>query len=551
MLSSLTIQDFVIVDKLDLHFEAGMSVLSGETGAGKSILIDALSLCLGARADASQVREGCDRANITAVFELNPAAKAILDEQSIDCSEGELHLRRAIESSGRSKAYVNGTPVPASTLKELSETLIDIHGQHAFQTLAKTGEQLRLLDDFGQHGPMVQATSLAYQQLRNAEKALKVAQTSQEDRASRLENLQWKMDSMGRVNPKPGEWETLSSDFDRLSHGAELIEGTQHACNMLSQDENALLDQLTQVIEKLAQLSTRDTALESVVKTLSDGEILIREASYDLANYLKHSDLDPDTLAEVEARMSLWHDTARKLRIQPELLHSEMESTQAEIKGLEEGFDVEKLQQALTTARKAYEEKATLLTAARSKSARLLSKRVTDSMQTLSMKGGVFDIAIEKSDPTAQGSDLVEFRVAGHPGVKPQPIQKVASGGELARISLAITVNTVENTAVPTLIFDEVDSGIGGAVAETVGKYLRMLAANKQVLCVTHLPQVAAQGHNHFQVSKDISSKTTRSRIVPLEEKARVEEIARMLGGQVITQATRTAAAEMIASASG
>ncbi|MCR2746053.1 DNA repair protein RecN [Limnobacter parvus] len=549
MLSSLTIQDFVIVDKLDLHFAPGMSVLSGETGAGKSILIDALSLCLGARADASQVREGCDRANITAVFEINPAAKAILDEQSIDCSEGELHLRRAVESNGRSKAYINGTPVPASTLKDLSETLIDIHGQHAFQTLAKQGEQLRLLDDFGQHAALVQNTAKAYSAFKLAEKALKHAQSSQEDRAARLENLQWKMDSLAKVAPKPGEWETLSTDFDRLSHGAELIEGTQHASDVLSQNENALLDQLSHVIEKLSHLSTRDSSLESVVKTLSDGEILIREASYDLGNYLKHSDLDPETLAEVEARMSLWHETARKLRIQPETLHAELESVQAEIKGLEEGFDVEKLQKELSSAQKAYDIQAGALGDARRTSAKALSDRVTQSMQTLSMQGGVFVVDVSKGEPSPKGSDTVEFRVAGHPGVTPQAIQKVASGGELARISLAITVNTVESTAVPTLIFDEVDSGIGGAVAETVGRYLRMLAKNKQVLCVTHLPQVAAQGHNHFQVSKDITAQTTRSKIVLLESKARIEEIARMLGGQVITEATRTAAHEMIASA--
>lgn len=549
MLSSLTIQDFVIVDKLDLQFAPGMSVLSGETGAGKSILIDALSLCLGARADASQVREGCDRANITAVFELNPAAKLILDEQSIDCSEGELHLRRAIESNGRSKAYINGTPVPASTLKELSETLIEIHGQHAFQTLAKQSEQLRLLDDFGQHHPMLQSTALAHSQLRKAEKALKLAQSNQEDLAAKRENLQWRLDTLAQVAPKQGEWETLSSDFDRLSHGAELIEGTQHASDVLSQNENSLLDQLTQLLEKLNHLSTRDPMLEGIVKTLSEGEILIREASYDLGHYLKHCDLDPDTLAEVETRMSLWHETARKLRLQPETLHAELQNTEAEIKALEEGFDLEKLEQEFNIALKNYSEQANALSTTRKKSAQELSKRVSESMQTLSMQGGVFVVDVAKGLPSAKGSDSIEFRVAGHPGVTPQPIQKVASGGELARISLAITVNTVESTPVPTLIFDEVDSGIGGAVAETVGRYLRLLARNKQVLCVTHLPQVAAQGHHHFQVSKDISAKTTRSKITQLEAKARVEEIARMLGGQVISDATRTAALEMINSA--
>ena len=548
MLSSLTIQDFVIVDKLDLHFSPGMSVLSGETGAGKSILIDALSLCLGARADASQVREGCERANITAVFEINPAAQAVLEEQSIACDEGELHLRRAVEANGRSKAYINGTPVPASTLKELSETLIDIHGQHAFQTLTKPGEQLRLLDDFGQHQSLVQSMALAFTRYKGADKALRQAESSQEERGARLENLQWKLESLNKVMPKAGEWETLSTDFDRLSHSAELIEGTQHASDVLSQGENALLDQLTHVIEKLSHLSTRDPALEGVVTTLSESEILIREASYDLGNYVKHSELDPGTLEEVEARMSLWHETARKLRIQPENLHLELETVQAEIKGLENGFDVEKLQKELSQAKQAYDTQASALSATRKKSAKLLSERVTESMQTLSMKGGRFVVELSAGEPSTKGSDVVEFRAAGHPGVTPQAIQKVASGGELARISLAITVNTVESTPVPTLIFDEVDSGIGGAVAETVGKYLRLLASNKQVLCVTHLPQVAAQGHNHYQVSKDISASNTRSRIVQLEIDARVEEIARMLGGQVITQATRTAAREMLAS---
>lgn len=548
MLSSLTIQDFVIVDKLDLHFSPGMSVLSGETGAGKSILIDALSLCLGARADASQVREGCERANITAVFEINPAAQAVLEEQSIACDEGELHLRRAIEANGRSKAYINGTPVPASTLKELSETLIDIHGQHAFQTLTKPGEQLRLLDDFGQHQSLVQSMALAFTRYKGADKALRQAESSQEERGARLENLQWKLESLNKVMPKAGEWETLSTDFDRLSHSAELIEGTQHASDVLSQGENALLDQLTHVIEKLSHLSTRDPALEGVVTTLSESEILIREASYDLGNYVKHSELDPGTLEEVEARMSLWHETARKLRIQPENLHLELETVQAEIKGLEDGFDIEKLQKELSQAKQAYDTQASALSATRKKSAKLLSERVTESMQTLSMKGGRFVVELSAGEPSTKGSDVVEFRAAGHPGVTPQAIQKVASGGELARISLAITVNTVESTPVPTLIFDEVDSGIGGAVAETVGKYLRLLASNKQVLCVTHLPQVAAQGHNHYQVSKDISASNTRSRIVQLEIDARVEEIARMLGGQVITQATRTAAREMLAS---
>ncbi|HEX4878435.1 MAG TPA: DNA repair protein RecN [Limnobacter sp.] len=550
MLSSLTIQDFVIVDKVDLHFEPGMSVLSGETGAGKSILIDALSLCLGGRADPGQVREGCERANITAVFDLTPAAMAVLDEQSIDSSEGELHLRRAVEANGRSKAYVNGTPVPASTLKALAETLIDIHGQHAFQNLAKPGEQLHLLDDFAQHAPLLEQTAQHHSVLRQAEKLLAQAQTGQADRAARLENLHWKLDLLQKINPKPNEWDGLSSEFDRLSHSAELIEGTQYASDALANNEQALLDQLTHIIDKLTHLATRDPALESIRNTLSEGEILIREASYDLASYLKHADLDPDSLAAVEQRMALWHDTARKLRLAPEELHTELETVNAELQGLEEGFDLEKLQMNVSKARQAYDLSASALRESRKKAAAELAGLVTDTMQHLSMQGGVFAIVMEDGPASAQGSDLVEFRVAGHPGVTPQAIQKVASGGELARISLAITVNTVKSTPVPTLIFDEVDSGIGGAVAEVVGQYLRTLANTKQVLCVTHLPQVAAQAHHHFQVSKSIAGGSTRSRIVGLDGSQRVEEIARMLGGQVISEATRTAATELINGAS-
>lgn len=546
MLSSLTIQDFVIVDSLELQFDAGMSVLSGETGAGKSILIDALSLCLGARAEASQVREGCERANITAVFDLTPEAQAILEEQSIDCEDQELHLRRAIDSNGRSKAYVNGTPVPVSLLKQLSETLIDIHGQHAFQTLAKPEEQLRLLDDFGQLHPLHKPVQAAYQALRHIEKQLQLAQQNQEERATRMENLQWKLDLLQKLNPQAGAWEQLNTDFDRLSHGAELIEGTRHAVERLADGELSILDELSQLIDRINQLSTRDPVLESVVSHLSEGEILLREASYELGHYLKHADLDPDSLQQAEQRLSDWHDTARKLRLPPEMLHEELVQVETEMNGLSTGFDVEKLNTEHAKAQTTYQQAAQQLSHARQTAAKTLSGKITQSMQTLNMQGGVFAVNLSPSAPSAHGSDLVEFRVAGHPGVSPQAIQKVASGGELARISLAITVNTVQSTPVPTLIFDEVDSGIGGAVAETVGKYLRTLAANKQVLCVTHLPQVAAQGHQHFRVSKHIKTGKTKSRIEALSPEQRVDEIARMLGGQVISEATRTAAKEMI-----
>lgn len=549
MLSSLTIQDFVIVDHLQLDFDSGMSVLSGETGAGKSILIDALSLTLGARADASQVREGADKATITAVFEPNAQARAILEEQGLDNAEDMLILRRVVESNGRSKAFINGTPAPASTLKMLSECLIDIHGQHAFQTLAKSAEQRRMLDAYGKHDTLLAEVASAFQILSKARRQLSSAKEGQEERKARLTALQWKLEVLNRVAPKPGQWETLSQEHERLSHSAELLTGTQTALDTLSGEDNSLLDRLAETLNSLSQLSQRDNALSDIVKNLSEGEILIREAAYDLSHYLKHSNLDPDSLSEIDRQMSDWHDTARKLRVAPESLHEEWAQTQEELGSLEAGFDLEKLEKQLQSATANYQSVALALRKARQQAAKGLSDCVTNSMQTLSMQGGRFEVQLLETDPSPSGSDEVEFRVAGHPGVTPQAIQKVASGGELARISLAITVNTVESAPVPTLIFDEVDSGIGGAVAETVGKYLRSLGAAKQVLCVTHLPQVAAQGHHHFQVSKAIDQGFTRSVIQKLGAESRVAEVARMLGGQNITAATRTAAQELINSA--
>lgn len=551
MLISLTIQDFVIVERLELQFQAGMSVLSGETGAGKSILIDALGLALGARADAAQVREGCDRANIAAVFKANPAARNFLNAQAIDCEEDDIILRRAIDSTGRSKAFINGTPVPLGTLRELADHLIDIHGQHAFQSLGKPAEQLRLLDEFGQHAPSLRAVGQAYSHLRDRQRLLEQARSNQADQKQRIETLEWKLTSLDQLQPKADEWLALSQDHDRLSHAAELIETSQWASGLLNQSDNALLDQLAQVIDRLAQWSDKDQRLLPIVQTLRDGEIQIREAAYDLQHYVSHSELDPDALARVEARLAQWHDTARKLRLPPDELHTHWEAMQQEMAQLTESQDIEALEKAYQAALLAYQTQADKLTTLRRQTAKMLAARVTESMQNLSMQGGVFEVAIEIDQASAKGSDSVEFRVAGHPGVTPQALGKVASGGELARISLAITVNTVAGTQVPTLIFDEVDSGIGGAVAQTVGTYLRTLAQAKQVLCVTHLPQVAAQGHHHFKVAKEISAGTTKSKIELLGQTARVQEVARMLGGQTITDAVITSAQELIDSALG
>lgn len=548
MLSSLSIQDFVIVDKLDLNFDTGMSVLSGETGAGKSILIDALSLCLGARADAGQVREGCDRANITAVFTCNPEAERILQEQAIDVDD-ELYLRRSIDAKGKSKAFVNGVAVPASTLKELASSLIDIHGQHAFQTLAKPTEQLKIVDTFGQHQSLVSAVAAAFAELKSAQNDFEQAQTGQNEREARIENLQWRLSSVKDIAPKEGQWEEITQRHEKLNHGAELIEGTQRTLDELSQNDQSIIGQLGHLIDTISRLAQTDKDLEGIANNLSEGEILLREASYELSHYLKNADLDPELLEQAEAEMSAWHEASRKLKVMPEQLPVEFENIQNELNKLTGDLNLDSLHEAAIKARAKYDAAAKELGAARAQSARELSRRVTDSMQHLSMSGGSFEVQLTPCEASRSGSESAEFLVAGHPGVSPQPITKVASGGELARISLAITVNTVEGTSVPTLIFDEVDSGIGGAVAETVGKYLRKLAISKQVLCVTHLPQVASQGHHHYQVNKEIKDGFTRSNIRQLDDDSRIIEIARMLGGISITDATKQAAKELIDSA--
>lgn len=548
MLSSLIIQDFVIVSKLELNFSAGMSVLSGETGAGKSILIDALSLCLGARADSSQIREGCDRANIVAVFEPNELAEKILADQAIDC-EGELHLRRTVDNKGKSKAFINGVPVPINTLKELAGCLIEIHGQHAFQTLGKPQNQLVLLDEYGGYESELRELKTAFEDFKQAETKYQAALTSQEEQASKIEALRWKLDALEQLNPKPGRWEELSELHDKLSNSTALLEGTQQALNEISQQDNSITDRITHLVESLSRLAQSDSSLEPVIKNLSEGEILIREAGYDLSHYLNSSDLDSNSLAAVEQELSDWHDTARKLRVMPEELPQVHVESQDMLVQLTTGQDLDKLHDDVIKAKQAYDQLAKGVSTKRQRAATALSKAVTDSMQNLSMQGGVFEAHLIPSSPSSKGNESAEFRVAGHPGVTPQALHKVASGGELARISLAITVNTVGNSLVPTLIFDEVDSGIGGAVAETVGKYLRQLASGRQVLCVTHLPQVAAQGHHHYQVSKQIFEGQTRSSICLLDDASRVMEVARMLGGLSITDATKQAAKDLLTQA--
>ncbi|MCE2681032.1 MAG: DNA repair protein RecN [Burkholderiales bacterium] len=521
MLINLTIKDFVIVSSLSLDCTGGLTVLSGETGAGKSILIDALSLCMGERADAAMVRETADSAQITAVFEPNATTRALLAQHDLSCEE--LVIRRVVYRNGKSKALVNETPVTATLLKTLGETLIDIHGQHAFQSLVKADEQRRLLDSHAGLEANAQAVSQLYKNWRAKQQALEHMISQQDLLTAERERLAWQLDEIDKVGPETGQWELLCAQQERLSHAAELLEGTQAAAQAIVEDENSIFSQLSSISHKIEQLSRKDSHLNGISEILKNAEIQLHEAGRELSAYLRHLDLDPESLAETEERMGRWHSTARKLRIPPEELAERAQQIRQQLKNLDEAADLD---------------------AARLQ-VQALESEFTQAAEDL-MKKRIVAAAALSREVTVHGCDVVEFKVAGHAGVTPRALAKVASGGELARISLAIAVITSQSSTIPTLIFDEVDSGIGGAVAETVGKYLRQLAGDRQVLCVTHLAQVASQGQHHWQVSKSFDGQTTRSQIKTLCGEERVGEIARMLGGQTITATTTAAAREML-----
>jgi len=547
MLLSLSIRNFVIVDQLELDFSNGLTVLSGETGAGKSILIDALCLGVGERPEASLVREGAEKADITANFSApSPALRWLEENDLADGSSNELMIRRTIDIAGKSKAYINQTPVTATQLKLLGELLIDIHGQHAFQSLVKADEQRNLLDSVGGHAELVRTVAERFASVKLITQQLNAAKTNQAAIEEARERLAWQLEEIDKVSPAIGEWEALSQEHHRLSHAAELTSGTQNALNGLSESDGAIISQLSSITHIVEQLCQTDPTLTNTLEALRTADIHLSEASHELANYLRKADVDPQRLGELDERISQWHNTARKLRIPTQELAERAQTIRDELKTLDESTDIGQLEQAQAKALAQYTEQAQALSRARKNSAAQLGENVTDAMQGLNMTGGAFRCVLIPCEAQSTGLETIEFRVAGHAGVSPRPLAKVASGGELARISLAIAVIATNNTTVPTLIFDEVDSGIGGAVAEVIGRYLRQLAEQRQVLCVTHLPQVAAQGHHHWRVEKGWLNNTTTSSIRALDSEGRTQEIARMLGGQVITEKTVAAAAEML-----
>jgi DNA repair protein RecN (Recombination protein N) len=551
MLLSLSIRNFVIVESLDLEFGPGFSVLTGETGAGKSILIDALLLALGERAEADVVREGAARAEIGAEFRIGEAARDWIAAQDLGGEDaGLVLLRRTVDAGGRSRAFINGSAVTLAQLRELGELLVDVHGQHAHQSLLKGGSQQRLLDEHGGLAAAAREVAQRFAELRRAGRARAEAEAMAGSAQAEADRLRWTVEELDELAPQPGEWEAVEAEHRRLSHAAGLLEGAQAAVEALGEGDAAALERIDAMLARLQSLAQYDARLAAVLESLGAARVQLDDAVRELNRYLGQADLDGARLAQVEARVAALHAAARKLRSTPAELPALLADAQARLAALSAASDLEALRAQESAALARYTEAARALSKARVKAARQMAAEVTRAMQDLSMAGGRFEVnlvPLADGETAATGAERVEFLVAGHAGVAPKPLVRVASGGELARISLAIAVIAASATPVGTLVFDEVDAGIGGAVAETVGRLLRQLGQQRQVLCVTHLPQVAACGDAHLVVSKaPAADGRPVSQIRPLDRKSRVDEIARMLGGIEITETTRKHARELL-----
>jgi len=550
MLLHLSIRDFAIVDRLELEFRPGFTALTGETGAGKSILIDALSLALGDRAGSEQVLSGAERADITAEFAIEalPELSRWLGEQALEGDPNRLLLRRVVDRSGRSRGFINGHAATINQLRDAGDRLVDIHGQHAHQSLLKADVQRAILDSHAGIAPLAQEAGAAHREWQRLCRARADHENNTAARNAEREQLGWQVEELSRLALAPGEWEAIQSEHGRLAHAASLIEGVRDSIDMLSESESAALGALSGALSRLRPLIEYDAGLRETVALLESGEAQLREAAYALRHYADRVELDPARLREVEQRLDAVHGTARKLRVRPESLPELLVSLGQRLQDLEMTADLEALAKQEQAARSRYDALASKLSAERGKAAAKLRREVNAAMKELAMSGGRFEVELRSllPDGGVGGNEEVEFLVTTNPGTEPRSLAKVASGGELSRISLAIQVIISRAAAVPTLIFDEVDAGIGGAVAEVVGRKLRTLGEERQVLCVTHLPQVAAQAREQWSVAKGAESGGARSRVAVLDQKSRIEEIARMLGGVAITATTRKHAAEML-----
>jgi DNA repair protein RecN (Recombination protein N) len=532
MLRRLTLRDFVIVRELELDFHAGFSVLTGETGAGKSILIDALQLALGSRGDAGVVREGAPRAEVCAEFDAMPTLRGWLDEAGFDADD-TLLLRRTIDAQGKSRAWINGSPATVTQLRELADALLDIHGQHAWQGLTRPAATRELLD--GQAGIDTRALAEAHAARKAAAEALDRARERRDEIDRERERLAWQIGELDKLAPGEDEWAELSAEHQRLAHGQALIDAARGALELLSEGESTAEHGTQRAIDLLADVAEHDARLGPVVDVLHGAMAQLQDAAHSLNGYLGHADLDPERLAEVDARLSAWMGLARRYRRPPEELPALLAGWRDEMRALDAATDSAALEEALAASDKRYRALAGDVSRGRKKAAEALSAAVTQAMQTLGMAGGRFEVQLPpQASPQSFGMESVEFAVAGHAGSTPRPLAKVASGGELSRLALAIAVTTVRaGGGAATLIFDEIDAGIGGAVGDTVGALMKQLGRERQVLAVTHLAQVAACADHHYVVSKaGRRGQATTSDVQPVTGEARVAEVARMLGGE-------------------
>jgi len=559
MLRRLSLKDFVIVDTLELEFGAGFSVLTGETGAGKSILIDALQLALGARAEGGVVREGCARSEIAAEFDSPASLASWLDEAGFAVDE-TLLLRRVVDAQGKSRAFVNGSAATLTQLREVADHLIDIHGQHAWQSLTRPAAVRALLDE--QAGIDAAPVAAAHAAWAQATAALANARARQGELDTERERLAWQLAEVERLSPSDDEWQAITAEHGRLSHAQALMSASQQALDEVSEGELNALKIVSRAASALREVADYDAALAPVIEALDGAELQLQDAAHSLASYLNRADLDPQRLSELDERMSAWMGLARRFRRSPEDLATLWGEWKSALAALDAAADLAGLQKRVDDALARWRTEAKRVSARRAAAAPLMAARITEAMQQLGMAGGRFDVALVAQDaPQSYGAESVEFLVAGHAGSTPRPLAKVASGGELSRLALAIAVTAAQSSvaeadavrtssaSAQTLIFDEIDAGVGGTVADAVGRLMKRLGRHVQVMAVTHLPQVAACGDHHFVVAKRSIGGNTTSQVTPLAGEARVAEVARMLGGERSSGTSLAHAQELIAQA--
>ena len=543
-LRRIVLRDFVIVAELDLDLQTGFTVLTGETGAGKSILIDALQLVTGGRADVGLIREGTNRTEVSAEFDTNPGLSAWLDQAGFS-PDASLLLRRTLDTQGKSRAWINGSPATATQLRAVGEQLLDIHGQHAWQSLTRADSIRNLLDAYA--GIDTRAVADAWHRWRTAQDQLSQARASQDTLLRERERLAWQIGELDKLAPAADEWPDLNTEHTRLSHAQALLDAAHSALLALDEDDGNACSLVGSVRDTLQKQASIEPAFQGLCEVLNSSLAQLEDATHTLRSYLRKTELDPDRLSVLDERISLWLSLARRYKRQPEELPTLLAGWRQELQALDASADLQALEQALETTWQGYRKQAYAVSQARKKAAPQLARTITAAMQGLGMPGGRFEVELVASaQPMQSGLEEVSFLVAGHAGSTPRPIHKVASGGELSRIALAVAVTTSQLGTAQTLIFDEVDAGVGGAVAETVGRLMHQLGRDRQVLAVTHLPQVAACADHHAVVSKQQQGNATVSSVAVVVHDARVHELARMLGGERLMASTLAHARDLL-----